>query len=398
MDRFRESLQRKAASDQILHCLRPRSIKRGEITDRVLKRISSGVDRSQNTLVLQHQIAHDRVGVKADRAVLTGYPGEDEQSVGSQHRQNIEGELRRARRFVHDIDIPHVRGHLLDRTILRRDVFRTDGFHNVRRFIRLAAPGIDGDQEALVPQSHCAQQSHRARAQDNRPQCAAPRQPLLNLERLNQALLGDRERFHQHRHIPYRRRDRIHIARIVDNQLREKAVHLFDAAFTVVAGVAEVLPPRPARQTLRMIAGTPHHRNRQIARLEIVHLRPDFDNLPQTLVPHHQKIGARRGRKPVLKRSDLAVGAADPDIQDAKFDRGGTFHLRRGKIVQYFKRFPVWEDSGCFHAILRNIALAGEPSAPISFSGRQSSSYSPGSTPRRFNPSMIQIPAPSKAS
>src|SRR5256885_1177175 len=45
----------------------------------------------------------------------------------------------------------------------------------------------------------------------------------------------------------------------------------------------------------------------------------------------------------------------------------------------------------------RNRARAGAPSAPCNLIGKQTSSYPPGFTFARFNPSITQIPAPSSA-
>src|SRR5258706_14743539 len=43
------------------------------------------------------------------------------------------------------------------------------------------------------------------------------------------------------------------------------------------------------------------------------------------------------------------------------------------------------------------MALAGAPSLPVSFTGKQINSYSPAATGARLSPSIIQMPAPSKA-
>ena len=42
-----------------------------------------------------------------------------------------------------------------------------------------------------------------------------------------------------------------------------------------------------------------------------------------------------------MKRSDLAIGPANPHVQDAKLDRGWAFHLRFRKIVHDFERFDT---------------------------------------------------------
>src|SRR6266568_5684556 len=107
--------------------LRPAGEENAEVAYCTRERFAIGVDRADHDLILQHQIAHDDVGVNPNGRFGRRDAGEDVNAVQPQHAQDVVGNLRGADRFVNEIDIPDTLGELVHVFDLAGDVFCADG-------------------------------------------------------------------------------------------------------------------------------------------------------------------------------------------------------------------------------------------------------------------------------
>ena len=231
-----------AARDHGAQGLRPARRKDADIAHGIVERLRARIHDSQHYLVLQHEIVHDSLGVEIDRRLVARHAGENIDAVRSEMLQHFERELRRARGFVNQVDVAHLFGHLFDGCLCGRNVPRADSFRYIRFRIRLGRPRIDVRFEARIHQHHGPQQSHRPGTQDHRAQPAAvPMQPLLDFAHLDQRLLRDGQRLHQHRHIPQFPGHRVQVMPVLDHELGHESVQSLDAVLAVVAGHAEVV-------------------------------------------------------------------------------------------------------------------------------------------------------------
>jgi len=131
---------------------------------------------------------------------------------------------------------------------------------------------------------------------------------------LRECLLRDGQGLGEDRELPQAWRHQIQVPLLVHDVLGHVAVRLFDAAFGEVAGVAEVLMPRPAGQAAGMGTRTAYGRDDEVTWLEALDRGSGRYHLGQRLVADHQVVITWRGR-PVLERADLPVGAADADVE-----------------------------------------------------------------------------------
>jgi hypothetical protein len=75
-------------------------------------------------------------------------------------------------------------------------------------------------------------------------------------------------------------------------------------------------------------AGPPHRRNDEIAGRDHAHRGADLYDLGEALVSQHEMVGAG-GRRAELEATDLAIGAAHTDLDDAQPHVGGGGDDRR---------------------------------------------------------------------
>src|SRR5262245_51820862 len=68
--------EREATADQRAHGVRPALAEGGEVADRALEVLASGVDAADDDLVLEHDVAHQEVAVDLDRPLARGHAGE----------------------------------------------------------------------------------------------------------------------------------------------------------------------------------------------------------------------------------------------------------------------------------------------------------------------------------
>jgi len=71
----------------------------------------------------------------------------------------------------------------------------------------------------------------------------------------------------------------------------------------------------------------------EITGLQVFHARAGLHDFAQRFVAEHQKIGAIR-RGAVGEGADLAVGAADADLDGPNLEFGGRGHTRHGVLEQ----------------------------------------------------------------
>jgi hypothetical protein len=123
-----------------------------------------------------------------------------------------------------------------------------------------------------------------------------------------------RRRLRQHADAPERLRDRNQLGRVLGDHLAREAVQPRDATLAVVTRQARVgrglcacdaVPARPA-----------HRRRDEVAAREAVAVLGDDR---QHLVPEHERPVVRRDAEEAVR--DLAVGAADADLERPQDDR-----------------------------------------------------------------------------
>jgi hypothetical protein len=208
----------------------------------------------------------------------------------------------------------------------------TERLHEPCLVVGTRSARVDGGLEARVCEHQSAQEAYGAGAQHHRSMTAArlpvrharacPRQALLNLPGLGDRLLGNGERLCQHRYLTQFTRHDAHGRLVVHHELGRKAVRSLDPALCEVSRVAEVLPPDRTGETPGVWARPPHHRDHEVAWLDPGDTRPHLDDLAEGLVTQHQVLRARWWHA-VLESDDLAVRAANPDLQHAELDLGG---------------------------------------------------------------------------
>jgi len=120
----------------------------------------------------------------------------------------------------------------------------------------------------------------------------------------------------------------VHVSLVVDDELGHEPVPPSDAALGEVAGEAEVLAAAATCGAVPVIAWSTDHRDEQVAGVESRDARADLDDLAQRLVPDDEVVAAV-GRRAVLERADLAIGAAD-DVEHAELHVG---RVRDGGFV-----------------------------------------------------------------
>src|SRR5207302_14160 len=136
-----------------------------KVTDGAFKGLTIGIDRADDDLIFQHEVAHDEVGVNRHRRSGGGNASEDINAVQPQHAQDVVGNFCRADGFVNEIDVADSLGELVNAFDLAGDVFRADGFDEFGLRVRRFGPRINAGFEAVYHQHHCAEDADRARAQ-----------------------------------------------------------------------------------------------------------------------------------------------------------------------------------------------------------------------------------------
>ncbi len=316
---------------------------RPQVGNRALVRVAARVDGAEHDLVLEYQVAHDEVGVELDRALAPRHAGEDEHAVGAEHLHQLERHPGRAGRLVDEVDVADRRRELGEGVVLGGQVGRAHRCDQPGLVVRPRGARVHRRRETGVDQHHRAEQPHRARPEHHGPQAVRrrdagrrrgdPRQPLLDLPDLGDRLFGDGQRLGKHGHVAQRPRDQVHVALVVDHELGHEAVRAGDPALGEVAGVAEVLAAGAAGGALGVRARPAHHRDREVADLDARDRGPDLDDLAERLVADHE-VGRTRRRRAVLERHDLAVGAADADLEHPQSDVGGRGEDRLRVIDQ----------------------------------------------------------------
>ena len=142
--------------------------KNPEVADRPFERVAIGVDRADDRLVFQHEIAHDDVGLDPNGRLGRRNAGENIDAVQAQHAQDVVRNLRRADRFVNEVDVPNALGELINSFDFAGDVFRADGFYEFGLAVGRLRARINAGLESMCDEQHRAEDSDRARAQHDR--------------------------------------------------------------------------------------------------------------------------------------------------------------------------------------------------------------------------------------
>jgi hypothetical protein len=145
-------------------------------------------------------------------------------------------------------------------------------------------------------------------------QSTFPRQAGLDGEDLHECFLSDGKRLKQHRAILQIRRHDIHVLFVIHNIFRHKAMSAFDTALRKMTGVTEILAHLFASLAV-FRAPTPYSRHHIVPHLDTPNGLTHFDHLAEGFMTRNEIVGPW-GRRAVLELPDLAVGAADPDIED----------------------------------------------------------------------------------
>ena len=98
-------LGRVVPGDERPDLLRPARLELRQVGDGRVERGRTGVDRAVEHLVLEDQVAHDLLPVERHLGLATRNAREDEDAVGANRGHGREGEVRRARRLVDEIDV-----------------------------------------------------------------------------------------------------------------------------------------------------------------------------------------------------------------------------------------------------------------------------------------------------
>src|SRR5262245_24660865 len=110
--------KRVSARDELLHRLRPASLEFAKVTDGVNERLWARVDRAQDRLVVERDVAHEIVGQNRDFRFLRRNASEDVYAVDAQHTHHLERYVRLTHGFVNEVDVSDAPGEFLDRNLL----------------------------------------------------------------------------------------------------------------------------------------------------------------------------------------------------------------------------------------------------------------------------------------
>jgi hypothetical protein len=332
-----------ASGDERLDRAGPAFLELAEVADRVGEGLWAGVDRADDGLVLQSDVPHDVVGRDGDGAAFGRYAREDVDAVHAEHAHDLEGDVTLAHGLIDEVDVADAFAELIHADLLRGDVFRVDGGGDVGLEIGLGRTRVDEDAEALDEELHRAQQADGARAEDDGVAAVAapapvavvvfPGQALLHFQRLGQALLGDGERLGHDGHVAQVLRHGGEVGLLLDEDLGHEAVALVDAAFGEGPGEAEVLAAFAARGAAGIKARPAHAGDDEVARLEAGDAGAHLDDLTEAFMAEQEVVVALR-RLAVGEGADLAVGAADPDLEGADLEFVGGGDRGLGEVDQ----------------------------------------------------------------
>src|ERR1700682_1949104 len=86
-------IDRETRGDHRSHRVGPSLDEYPEVADSCLKAVRRRVDAAENHLVVQHDIAHDVVGIHFNGSLATGHTGKDEHAIGPETLNDFEGDV-----------------------------------------------------------------------------------------------------------------------------------------------------------------------------------------------------------------------------------------------------------------------------------------------------------------
>ena len=111
-DRVEELVEGIAAGDHLIQCAWPAVVEGFEVVDRIGKGLAAGVHDADDGLVAEDQVGEDGVGVEGLELLGAGDAGEDEEAVGGELREDVEGELGGSEGLVDEMDGTDLLRHL----------------------------------------------------------------------------------------------------------------------------------------------------------------------------------------------------------------------------------------------------------------------------------------------
>ena len=118
----------KAPSDQRLHRVGPALGKSAEVANGVFEGLASGINRAEDDLILQNQIAHHEVGIDFDGSLPSRNASEDKNPVSAEILHHFERQARSTGRFVNEINVADMLGKHFGSDFFRRNIVCADGF------------------------------------------------------------------------------------------------------------------------------------------------------------------------------------------------------------------------------------------------------------------------------
>ena len=295
-----------------------------------------GVHRAEDNLVLQHEITHELVALQLDVALRRRDAGEDKHPVQPQVHHHVEGRFRHAHGLIDEVNVPHALGELGRRGVGDGEVFRAEGLDERGLVVGLGRAGINVGVEAVEHAGHRAEDADGAGPEHDGAQALAlglagffarPREALLDFPNLREALFGTGQRLGQHGEVAQLLRHDDEVLFVVHEELGHVAVVLVDPAFVELPRRAKVLAVHTARTAVRVRARAAHRRHDEVADLELLHARADFDDFAERLVTEHEVVRAG-GRRAIDEGANLAVRPADAHVERADLELGGAGNLR----------------------------------------------------------------------
>src|SRR4030095_11711677 len=101
-------VHRKTPGDQRFHRIRPTLGKSPEVSNGVFEGLASGIDRTEDDLVLQDQIAHHEVGIDFDGPLPSWNASEDKNPISAEILHHFARQARSPARFVHEINFGYM--------------------------------------------------------------------------------------------------------------------------------------------------------------------------------------------------------------------------------------------------------------------------------------------------
>src|SRR5262245_44190210 len=283
--------------------------------DRVFVVRAACVDRSENDLIFQNDVAHPAAEIGRDGPSLSGYAGQNQNAIRCESGECAKGHFGNTYGLEDDVDFPNALRQVIQRRAASRNIVRTAGSDKVGPSTILGLARKNMGLDALSSKHHSAEEPNGPRSEDQatQPWDIETKTGMDCIEHV--CRFGcDAERLDQNSDPFKNARNRYKKALLFDPILAEKAIGPNDPALAELSCHAKVLLFLPARQAARILTRAPYRRDDEIARTRPSHLGARFHNLGQSFVTEHELGGSGR-RRAVLEGGDLAIRAADSNFE-----------------------------------------------------------------------------------